>query len=333
MITELYEVVEDGELKDDDYVYFEDYIEDDELNEIALCTLAAFNLGAIEYHEIPFIAKVATRALDNLLDYQDYPVSQAHKAKLRRSLGIGVTSFAYFLAKNYTNYNEEEAKALTHKWFECMQYSLLDASADLAAERGACGMFSDTTYSDNILPVDRYNKNVDKLVEPRYYKDWEKLRSKISEFGLRHSTLSALMPCESSSQVTNSTNGIEPPRALVSTKGSKDGVFNQVVPEIDVLYDEYQTLWEMVKEKGNRGYLSLVAIMQKFVDQSVSVNTNADPTNYPDGKVPMKELIADLAFTSHYGIKTLYYHNTRDGADGSEEHKEEKETDLDCCSV
>lgn len=296
--------------------------------EISLCTLSAYNLGLIEgYDDFLKVARAAVRGLDNLLDYQDYPVEEALKAKLRRSLGMGVTNFAYFLAKNYVKYSDGSANKLVHRTFEMMQFANLVASMELAKERGASEWHYKTRWAQGQLPIDWYNKNVDKLVPNDLQCDWEWLRSQIKEHGLRNDTLSALMPCESSSQLTNSTNGIEPPRSLVSVKSSKDGVFNQVVPEIFMLGDEYETAWAMTKY-GMKGYLSLVAIMQKFVDQGISANTYSDPSN-TGGKISMETVLEDLAFCSHYGIKSLYYSNVRDGADGSEESK----SDCDSCKV
>lgn len=279
--------------------------------EIALCTLAAFNLAHTD--DLQQSANVLVRALDNLLDYQDYPVKAAEKNKLRRTLGIGVTNFAYWLAKNGLKYTNESDNKDVHKLFEEIQYCLLKASNDLAKEKGQCELFHETTYSQGILPIDRYNKNVDDLVEPIYYMDWERLRKDIGIFGLRNSTLSALMPAETSSKINNSTNGIEPVRSLITVKGSKDSYYKQVVPEIEELKGKYEQVWD-AGLGFNRGYLSKVAIMQKFNCQAISANTNYDPRNYPKGKVPLKEVLQDIFFARKYGVKTLYYHNTRDGS-------------------
>lgn len=296
--------------------------------EIALCTLAAYNLGAIESpDEFEHLSKILVRALDNLLDYQNYPVAAAEKAKNRRALGIGITNFAYFLAKNFVGY-DDSAKYLVHEWMEAMSYYNINASMLLAKERGANNWHNRTRWAQGKLPIDWYNKNVDKLVEPQYRLNWEYLREQVKKYGVRNDTTSAFMPCESSSQVSNSTNGIEPPRGLVSTKQSKDGLFNQVVPEVELLRDEYGLAWQISKV-SNYGYLTLVAIMQKFTDQSISANTYYDPARFPDGKVPIERLFEELAFCSHYGIKSIYYSNTRDGADGSEDD----DSDCDTCKV
>ncbi|AIA64817.1 NrdA-like aerobic NDP reductase large subunit [Cronobacter phage S13] len=303
-----------------------------EESEIALCTLSAFNLGKIEsLHDFEKAARVAVRALDNLLDYQEYPMEAALKGLKRRSLGIGITNFAYYLAKNYVKYSDGSANELVHEMMEAFQYYLLKASMELAKERGACEYFHKTSYSRGVLPIDRYKKTVDNLVDPVYRMDWEALRADIMKYGLRNSTLSALMPCESSSQITNSTNGIEPPRQLLSVKQSKDGVLNQLVPEVEILASEYELAWQMA-DKGMKGYLSLVAIMQKFCDQSISANTYSNPYIYPGDKVPMEVMLADLIFMQVHGIKTIYYHNTRDGADGSESVVEEA-ADCETCKV
>lgn len=287
--------------------------------EVALCTLAAYNLGAIDsMEELEELSEVAIRALDNLLDYQDYPVEAALKAKKRRALGIGVTNFAYFLAKNFVKYSDGSANRLVHKWMEAISYYNIKASCKLAKERGVNEWHHKTRWSKGELPIDWYNKNVDKLIKPVYFQDWESLRADVKRYGVRNDTTSAFMPCESSSQISNSTNGIEPPRSLVSTKQSKDGVFNQVVPEIETLAVEYETAWQMAKH-GNIGYLTLVAIMQKFVDQSISANQYYDPSNNESGKIHMEDILRELAFCSHFGLKSLYYSNTRDGADGTED--------------
>lgn len=287
--------------------------DDDKLaGEIGLCTLMAIVLDNAGVDEFPHLTRVAVRALDNLLDYQNYPVAAALKAKQRRSLGVGITNYASYLASNYCDYSESYTE-IVHELMEAFQYNLLVASMELAQERGACGLFHETKYAKGLLPIDWYSKTVDELVSPVYNCDWEWLRGEIKKHGLRNSTLSALMPCESSSQVSNSTNGIEPPRALVSVKSSKEGSFNQVVPNQNNQIDFYDLLWDMAK-RGNSGYLSHVAVMQKFVDQAISANTNYDPANFPDGKVKSEVILDDLLYANYYGIKTLYYHNTRDGA-------------------
>ncbi|HQT02646.1 MAG TPA: class 1a ribonucleoside-diphosphate reductase subunit alpha [Thiotrichales bacterium] len=285
---------------------------DDPNGEIALCTLAAFNLGAFEsLDELEELADIQVRALDALLDYQDYPVNAALHGKKRRTLGIGVTNFAYYLAKNGVYYSNGSANRLTHRLFEAFQYYLLKASNNLAKEQGACEWFGETKYAKGILPIDTYKKEVDDICpEPLHY-DWEGLRADILKYGLRNSTLSALMPCETSSQITNSTNGIEPPRGLISVKASKDGILKQVVPGFKHYGDNYELLWNI---PNNTGYIELIGIMQKFVDQAISANTNYDPTRFEGDKVPMKALLQDLLYAYKMGVKTLYYHNTRDGA-------------------
>lgn len=285
----------------------------DEEGEIALCTLSAFNLGALEsLDELEGLADLVVRALDALLEYQDYPVKAALNAtNKRRSLGVGVINYAYYLAKNSTSYTDEAALGLTHRTFEAIQYYLLKASVQLSREFGPCGAFNETTYAKGILPIDSYKKDLDAVCNEPLLLDWESLRAEIQKDGLRNSTLTALMPSETSSQIANATNGIEPPRGLVSVKQSKDGILRQVVPEIERLRDQYQLLWKM---PNNEGYLKLVGVMQKFVDQSISANTNYDPTRFEGGRVPMKQLLKDLLQVYKLGIKTLYYHNTRDGA-------------------
>ncbi|MDO2948535.1 class 1a ribonucleoside-diphosphate reductase subunit alpha [Aeromonas simiae] len=290
---------------------------DDENGEIALCTLSAFNLGVInKLEDLEEMAELTVRALDALLDYQDYPIGAAKKGSMnRRTLGIGVINYAYYLAKNGARYSDGSGLALTHRTFEAIQYYLLKASVQLAREFGACPSFNETTYAQGILPIDTYKKDLDGLCnEPLHY-DWESLREEIKRVGLRNSTLTALMPSETSSQISNATNGIEPPRGLVSVKASKDGILKQVVPEYSRLKDQYELLWQ---QPSVDGYLQLVGIMQKFVDQAISANTNYDPARFEGGKVPMKQLLKDLLTAYKYGVKTLYYHNTRDGADDTQ---------------
>lgn len=285
--------------------------------EIALCTLSAFNLGALNnLDELEELADLTVRALDALLDYQDYPVAAARTATMnRRTLGIGVINYAYYLAKNGVRYSDDSALGLTHRTFEAMQYYLLKASVNLAKEYGACPLFNQTVYSQGKLPIDTYKKDLDTVCnEPLHY-DWESLRADIVKYGLRNSTLTALMPSETSSQIANATNGIEPPRGLVSVKASKDGILKQVVPEFETLKDAYETLWQL---PGNEGYLKLVGVMQKFVDQSISANTAYDPNKFEGNKVSMKQMLKDLLTAYKYGVKTLYYHNTRDGADDTQ---------------
>jgi ribonucleoside-diphosphate reductase alpha chain len=278
--------------------------------EIALCTLAAFNLGVDDLEEkLPRAAYIIVKALDNLLDYQDYPMAAAEKAKKRRTLGVGVTNLAYRIAKEGKYYSNGSANNLVHELFERIQFNLLEASNTLAMERGPCDYYGDTNYAKGLLPIDTYKKDVDTCHNQPLVMDWETLRHNIDLHGLRNSTVTALMPCETSSQITNSTNGIEPPRGYVSVKKSKDGVFKQVVPDIGKV--NYELLWQM---PSNKGYLEIVGIAQKFVDQAISANTNYDPKRFSEEKVPIDQILEDLVLAYKLGLKTLYYHNTRDGA-------------------
>ncbi len=299
--------------------------------EIGLCTLSAFVLDNFDWQDqdkINELAEVQVRALDNLLDYQGYPVPEAEKAKKRRNLGVGVTNYAAWLASNFASY--EDANDLTHELFERLQYGLIKASIKLAKEKGPCEYYSDTRWSRGELPIDWYNKKIDQIAAPKYVCDWSSLREDLKLFGIRNSTLSALMPCESSSQVSNSTNGIEPPRGPVSVKESKEGSFNQVVPNIEHNIDLYDYTWKLAK-KGNKPYLTQVAIMLKWVCQSASANTYYDPQIFPKGKVPMSLMIDDLLYFWYFGGKNFYYHNTRDGS-GTDDYEIETPKADDCAA-
>lgn len=299
--------------------------------EIGLCTLSAFVLDNFDWQDqdkINELAEVQVRALDNLLDYQGYPVPEAEKAKKRRNLGVGVTNYAAWLASNFASY--EDANDLTHELFERLQYGLIKASIKLAKEKGPCEYYSDTRWSRGELPIDWYNKKIDQIAAPKYVCDWSSVREDLKLFGIRNSTLSALMPCESSSQVSNSTNGIEPPRGPVSVKESKEGSFNQVVPNIEHNIDLYDYTWKLAK-KGNKPYLTQVAIMLKWVCQSASANTYYDPQIFPKGKVPMSIMIDDLLYFWYFGGKNFYYHNTRDGS-GTDDYEIETPKAEDCSS-
>ena len=299
----------------------------DEKGEVALCTLSAVNLGALDsLDELEDITEIIVRSLDSLLDYQDYPLKSAEIASNnRRTLGIGVTNLAYYLAKNDAKYSDGSGNDLIHKTFEALQYYSLKASNKLAEELGPCPLFSETQYAKGIMPIDSYKKDIDAFCSTKLELDWDTLRKNIKSKGLRNSTLTALMPCESSSQISNSTNGIEPPRGFISVKQSKDGILKQVVPEYEKLHKKYELLWDI---KDNEGYLQLCAIMQKFVDQSISTNTHYDPSQFEGSRVPMKLFLMDLLKAYKYGIKTLYYHTTRDGSGDGQNNT--KQGDDDC---
>lgn len=280
--------------------------------EISLCTLAAINWGVIKKTtDFRKPAELLVRALDELLDYQDYPVLAARKSTMfRRPLGIGIINFAYWMAKNdmtYTNPNLE----LVDEWAEAWSYYLIKASAELAKEKGTIQGNIETKYGLGITPNQTYKKDVDELVPHKERKDWDKLRATLKETGIRNSTLMALMPSETSSQISNATNGIEPPRALVSVKQSKDGVLKQVVPSIFKLKNKYELLWD---QKSPTGYLDICAVLQKYVDQGISVNTSYNPQHFEDEKIPMSVLLQDMIRFYKYGGKQLYYFNTFDGA-------------------
>ena len=279
--------------------------------EIALCILSAVNVGKInKIEELDELCELAVRGLDALIDYQSYPVDAAKRSTLnRRSLGIGYIGLAHYLAKNNVKYDDPKAWKLVHDLTERFQYQLLSTSNRLAMEKGPCGYFGKTKYADGILPIDTYKQEVDEIVPNDLSCDWNVLREHIQQHGLRHSTLSAQMPSESSSVVSNATNGIEPPRDYLSVKKSKKGPLKQIVPSYTTLKNNYTLLWDM---KDNTGYIKVTAVMQKFFDQAISGNWSYNPENYPDSEVPVSVMANDLLTTYKYGWKTSYYQNTYD---------------------
>jgi ribonucleoside-diphosphate reductase alpha chain len=314
---------------------------DDPEGEIALCTLSAYNLGKIpafnaddpeETRQATLWfekrARLVVRFLDNLLTYQEYPVKAARKSTmLYRPLGVGVINYAYLLAKHGVQYSNDTALKLTNSVFEAMQFYTMKASAELAKERGRCEGFENLRYAKGELPIDHYKLAIDDLLKEHGVEgttqDWEGLRAMIKKDGIRNATVSALMPSETSSQIANATNGIEPPRYFVSVKKSKDGVLRQVVPGIE---DEsvkwsYEFLWD---QRSPRGYIKLVGVMQKWIDQAISGNTSYNPNYYEDGDIPVSELLEDLMLCYKYGWKTGYYFNTNDIED---------DDDCDTCKI
>ena len=284
---------------------------DDPNGEIALCILSAINVGKISnLDQLEELCDLSVRALEELIDYQGYPVEAAKNSTLsRRSLGVGFIGLAHYLAKAGVKYQDPASWHMVHELTEAFQYYLLKSSNKLAEERGACGGFSRTKYADGILPIDTYKKDVDTIVPNELKYDWESLRASILEHGLRHSTLSAQMPSESSSVVSNATNGIEPPRDYLSVKKSKKGPLKQIVPSYGSLKNNYTLLWDM---PSNEGYINVVAVMQKFFDQAISGNWSYNPEHYPDGDVPVSVMANDLLTTYKMGWKTSYYQNTYD---------------------
>jgi len=284
----------------------------DENGEIALCILSAINVGQLtnDFKELPELCDLAVRSLDEVIDYQKYPVPAAKiSTENRRSLGIGYIGLAHFLAKNKVKYDDVEAHKLVHRLTEHFQYNLLKTSVELAKEKGPCGWVSQTKYHGGLLPIDHYKKEVDEIVNLEYECDWESLREEIIKYGVRNSTLSAQMPSESSSVVSNETNGIEPPRDYLSVKKSKKGPLKQIVPGYPHLKNNYTLLWD---QKDNSGYIKIVAIMQKFFDQGISGNWSYNPENYKDNEVPLSIMARDMLDTYKYGWKTSYYQNTYD---------------------
>ena len=284
---------------------------DDPEGEIALCILSAINVGVIKsLDDLEELCDLAVRALEEIIDYQRYPILAAEKStKARRSLGIGYIGLAHYLAKNHVKYEDEQAWKLVHDLSEAFQFYLLKASNNIAKERGACEYFNRTKYADGILPIDTYKADVDTIVANELNYDWDSLRIDIKEHGLRHSTLSAQMPSESSSVVSNATNGIEPPRGYLSVKKSKKGPLKQIVPQYQSLKQYYTLLWDM---PSNEGYVKVVAVMQKFFDQAISGNWSYNPTQFENNEVPMSVMMQDLLTTYKYGWKTSYYQNTYD---------------------
>jgi ribonucleoside-diphosphate reductase alpha chain len=296
---------------------------DDPEGEIALCILSAVNVGKVrDDDEFEELCDLSVRGLEELIDYQDYPVVAAEKStKARRSLGIGYIGLAHYLAKLGFNYDSQEAWDAVHGLSESFQYYLLKSSNQIAKEKGACEYFSRTKYSDGILPIDTYKRDVDEITSIELQHDWETLRTDIQAHGLRHSTLSAQMPSESSSVVSNATNGIEPPRGYLSIKKSKKGPLKQIVPQYHSLKNNYTLLWDM---PDNNGYINVVSVMQKFFDQAISGNWSYNPENYQDNEVPVTVMAQDFLKTYKYGWKTSYYQNTYDIK--TDEVKEEKES-------
>ena len=294
---------------------------DDPDGEIALCILSAVNVGKVKSdEEFEDLCNLSVRGLEELIDYQDYPVVSAEiGTKARRSLGVGYIGLAHYLAKLGFNYDTQEAWDAVHQLSESFQYFLLKASNEVAKEKGACEYFNRTKYSQGILPIDTYKKDVDEVSSTPLQHDWEALRQSIKEFGLRHSTLTAQMPSESSSVVSNATNGIEPPRGFLSIKKSKKGPLKQIVPQYATLKNNYTLLWDM---PSNRGYINIVAVMQKFFDQAISGNWSYNPENYPNNEVPVSIMAQDLLTCWKYGWKTAYYQNTYDNK--TDEVKEDK---------
>ena len=330
MFNKLYEFVSENEQEDNEnYEYFyQDVVVDDTPPSIQLCILSAINVGKVKSdEELEELCNLSVRSLEELIDYQNYPVQAAEIAtKARRSLGIGYIGLAHYLAKLGFNYDSQGAWDAVHGLSESFQYYLLKASNQIAKEKGHCEYFGRTKYADGILPIDTYKKDVDQVSSVGLQHDWESLRASILEHGLRHSTLSAQMPSESSSVVSNATNGIEPPRGYLSIKKSKKGPLKQIVPQYQSLKNNYTLLWDML---SNRGYINVVAVMQKFFDQAISGNWSYNPENYADNEVPVSVMAGDMLYAYSVGWKTSYYQNTYDiKTDEIEEQKPELESLL-----
>jgi ribonucleoside-diphosphate reductase alpha chain len=314
-----------------------------------LCILSAINVGNLtnDLKELPELCDLAVRALDEVIEYQDYPLPAAEiSTKKRRSLGIGFIGLAHFLAKNKVKYNDPEAWKLVHRLAEHFQYNLLKTSIQLSKEKGSCDGWNETKYFGGLMPIDHYKEDVDEIVKPEYECDWESLREELVKHGVRNSTLSAQMPSESSSVVSNETNGIEPPRDYLSIKKSKKGPLKQIVPGYPYLKNNYTLLWDM---PNNDGYIKVVAVMQKFFDQAISGNWSYNPENYENNEVPLSVMAKDMLTTYKYGWKTSYYQNTYDSKTDedillteeaidsiSNDHYEDYDTadeDCDACAI
>ena len=300
---------------------------DDPNGEIALCILSAINIGKIKTNEdLEVLCDLAVRSLDELIDYQNYPVRAAEIAtRARRSLGVGYIGLAHYLARHGVKYEDSAAWNLVHDLTEAFQYYLIRATVNLAKEKGACEYSHRTKYGIGILPIDTYKKEVDEIVPNNLKYDWDSLREQVKQYGVRNSTLSAQMPSESSSVVSNATNGIEPPRGYLSIKKSKKGPLKQIVPQYQTLKNNYTLLWDM---PSNTGYINIVAVMQKFFDQAISGNWSYNPENYADNEVPVSVMAQDFLNTYKYGWKTSYYQNTYDAKkDGVVEEQEKQDVE------
>jgi ribonucleoside-diphosphate reductase alpha chain len=298
---------------------------DDAAGLIGLCTLGAVNLGKVKdlNKDLAYCTKILVRALDNLLDYQEYPIKAAERfGRDYRALGVGVTNFAYYLAKRGLKYASEGTLPLVHETFEALQYYLLQASAELAKEKGRCRAFGTTKYAAGVLPIDKYKRTVDTVYQGPLLQDWEALRTAINAYGLRHTVVSAIMPSEKSSIISNATNGIEAPRAYLSVKNNKNsGSIPMMVPESQKLKNQYQLVWS--KDYSNRAYLHIAAIIQKFIDQSISADLYYNPSRYFEelnndtdavSKALYRDLVQDIFYAHKIGLKTLYYSTTKDGS-------------------
>jgi ribonucleoside-diphosphate reductase alpha chain len=317
---------------------------DDEDGEIALCILSAINIGKIrDLEDLDVLCDLAVRSLDELIDFQGYPVRAAEIAtKARRSLGIGYIGLAHYLAKHGVKYDNPDSWKLVHDLTEAFQYYLIQATVNVAKEKGACEYSHRTKYGNGILPIDTYKHDVDEIVPNELQYDWESLRTQVLEYGVRNSTLSAQMPSESSSVVSNATNGIEPPRGYLSVKKSKKGPLKQIVPQYGTLKNNYTLLWDM---PGNTGYINIVAVMQKFFDQAISGNWSYNPEHYENSEVPVSVMAQDLLTTYKYGWKTSYYQNTYDNKNDEVEESTEsldslvsqlenaEEEDCESCTI
>jgi ribonucleoside-diphosphate reductase alpha chain len=299
-------------------------------SEIALCVLSAINVGAIKLTELKRLCRHIVRSLDAVIEHQSYPVAASQKMLKRRSIGVGITNLAFYLAKHGVRYDDPAACNVVDELMEHIQFNLIRASVDLAKEKGACEWFDRTKYSKGILPIDTYSQAVNKIVSRKLSLNWDKLRADIKKHGMRNSTLTAFMPCESSALVTNSTNGIEPPRGLLSIKKSKQGLLPQVVPDIHNLRNKYTLAYEM---ETNDGYTNIVAVIQKYADQAISANHYYNFAKFENGNLPMSVVARDLLYAYKMGLKTLYYANTDDGKTDRVSESGESSCESGACNL
>ena len=298
----------------------------DKKGEIGMCILSAVNMLEIKnWQDLEKTCDLIVRFLDEIIDIQDYfNIAAENFAKKRRSLGVGITNLAALLAKNQLKYSSDKSLLFIDEWMEHFQFYLLKSSLDLAKEKGKCEKFDRTKYSKGILPIDTYKDKVDEICKRKLSLDWEKLRKDIKEFGLRHSTLSSCMPCESSSVIQSSTNGVEPIRSLITYKTSKMGKLPVLVPGIGKYEDSYELAYNL---KDNVGLLKINAIIQKYIDMAISTNVYYNYSHYENHILPDAKVMKEIMLAYSLGLISLYYSNSDDG---DKEQLMNQKADQDC---